>query len=800
MSTSVSRTSHSLSSRILERIQEGRCSSTKYASADMFVGPCIGRRVSTVHLESLSEDIYSPERYHSWEPLLAVRHTEEEEFLKGKLIIIGGGHRLCVSTLTVHTLVLPYKLVPFVGLGQNGRDLDVLEYGGLIMFNVEATEPRPQEYSFMQQVMLYGNLKLQWQDMEKLRVSKLKGRKRIPRCMSHRNLFEFYEQQSELCGSQSRWAIGFLSGNEIKQSTRRNYMSGADRLLDAGVVPYLCHLESTANACFSRASLNAVRNWSVGKVRDVVELWRVRKEADVKVHYAFLDKIGREVDGKGRGRKGPQKVSSQGQEDENLDRHGDEDSVQQGSPITASQSTQSHEECVTGDRLDAEEPSMACPVSAHLPVLQTSCEAVKSLPPNLSNTGTILDDKQRRDDISRHMHGIVDEIIRFVVKDSEKESVDGVLSRLIERRAVLMREKMVDVDLESSIAVAEKVKENIESCTIAKETAVSQTLDEIVNQVLHQDKKEIRLVGEGGILGTKITLCQSDLSPIEKFSLANDRSVTFTFSFLTRWSLKNGSSWMFLDSIVSSGWWATVVLGGTSELEKLETNMLRFGMSSVEKKKELWNSELCLMPICGKGHWSLVVIVVLGKVHRVLKEQSKEGVGTKKRCRKAKIYFVDSIGSSSPHATVADNIYHFLRATYPGDLRPTLTDLFRVSEKHCFMFAMQKGLDCGFYVTYHMCILSRIVKDLLYVSPAQIEVLIRGGHASYTFQQYESDLKEQLRLMVMKYDGMQSKVRTGCWVWGQSCNWGLQDMGTRVVPKVCEENGDEERNQGESTM
>lgn len=57
MSVSASHTLRSLSSRILERIEVGRCSATRYASSDMFIGPCIGRRVSNLHLESLSEDI-----------------------------------------------------------------------------------------------------------------------------------------------------------------------------------------------------------------------------------------------------------------------------------------------------------------------------------------------------------------------------------------------------------------------------------------------------------------------------------------------------------------------------------------------------------------------------------------------------------------------------------------------------------------------------------------------------------------------------------------------------------------------
>lgn len=187
-------------------------------------------------------------------------------------MVIGGGHRLLVSLLTMHTLIVPYKLVSFAGLGANGADLDIVEHGSLISFHLEITEPRPQQYSFMQQVLLYGNLKVHWRQRENARVSHLKGKKGIPRSISHRKLYEFYEQHLVMFGSQSRWAIEFLSGTDIKQSTRRRYMSGADHLLEAGVVPYLCRLENTAGAVFNRSSLNTVRNWTVDKIRNAVKL------------------------------------------------------------------------------------------------------------------------------------------------------------------------------------------------------------------------------------------------------------------------------------------------------------------------------------------------------------------------------------------------------------------------------------------------------------------------------------------------------------------------------------------------
>lgn len=200
---------------------------------------------------------------------------------QGRLVVIGGGHRLLASGRVLHALILPYKVVSFDGMGRDGDTLDLFEYRGLIAFHVEVTEPRPEKYGFMQQITLYGDLKERWQRMEKDRVSHLKGKKAIPQAMSHRKLYEFYEKTVDGAGPTSRWAIEFLT--DMKQSTRRHYMSGADRLLEAGVVPYLSYLERLGVAAFNKSSLNSVRNWSVTKIRKVIELWKVRRETGNRV-------------------------------------------------------------------------------------------------------------------------------------------------------------------------------------------------------------------------------------------------------------------------------------------------------------------------------------------------------------------------------------------------------------------------------------------------------------------------------------------------------------------------------------
>lgn len=697
----------------------------------------------------------------------------------GKLLVIGGGHRLCVSTLTIHTLILPYKLVSFAGLGTNGGDLNIFKYGGLISFNVEVTEPRPRQYSFMQQVLLYGNLKQQWQDMEKARVSKLKGRKRMPRYMSHKHLYEFYEQQSELCGSQSRWATDFLSVNTIKQSTRRNYMSGADRLLDAGVVPYLCNLENTANVSFNRASLNAVRNWTVDKVKDVVELWKVRTAAGLRVNYTFSDRIGREVDGKGRGRRGTQQSSLQAENEErNEEGTHEPDNAQEISidrpgsvhPVDVGE----QEAGATGGRL---------PIPPG-----DQCQAEMGVEPREDCTGLLelgadFNPENPSKDIGPDVvMNVISGILQDVGKATDIGDIDGVLSGLMQQKRTLKSEKIVDVDLETSITIARKVKESLDPEKTTKEHQVSSMLARMALQVQSEAEQEVLLVGNGGVLGTRITLCAADLKPMLAFSLANDRSVSFTLSFLTRWFGEIGKTFVFLDSIASAGWWDEVLFEQSTGLRQLTENLCRFGMPSLEKKQDLWNSDVCMMPICGGGHWSLVLIVGLRKVFSYLRESMNADRENVHSSVAARIYFVDSYGKCLAHVPVAGNIYHFLRATYPDVKGPTAARLRRCMGTSSFLFGLQKGLQCGFYVTYHMCLLARKMGDLAETSPAQLEVLIKEGHAVYTFEQYQDDVSKRLEAMLKKYSNTGREIQVGFWGWGSGWDWGLEpSVGTDSI-------------------
>lgn len=295
-----------VTAQVKQRIERARSSRTGYGSMDMFIGPFLGRETSTTRLKNLLDDIAEPQEFCSWEYVLVVEGRSDLD--KGKLVILGGGHRLLSASLVLHALVLPYKLVSFDGIIVSGVPFSIYDHEGPIAFHIEVSETRPETYGFMEQVRLYGRLKERWRKGEDERVSKLRGKKATPKSLSHRKLYEYYDRMMASTGPKCRWAIGFMKTKT--HATRRHYMSGADRILEGGVLPYLSHLESTGVATFNRASLNAVRKWSVEKIRKVVALWKVRHETGVKVQFLFSDRAGREIDGKGRGRKNAKATSN----------------------------------------------------------------------------------------------------------------------------------------------------------------------------------------------------------------------------------------------------------------------------------------------------------------------------------------------------------------------------------------------------------------------------------------------------------------------------------------------------------
>ncbi|PXF41955.1 hypothetical protein BWQ96_08309 [Gracilariopsis chorda] len=940
----------SISLQIKRRIEQGRGSFTRYAALDMFVGPFFGRQTSTLRLQNLSLDIGAPHRFHSWEHLFVVKGTTPST--KGRLVIIGGGHRLLSSGRVLHTLLLPYKLVSFDGIGPDGDALDIFGYRGLIAFHVEVTEPRPEKYCFMEQVALYGELKRRWQRMEKERTSQLRGKKAIPKAMSHRKLYELYESTADKAGPKSRWAIEFLT--DMKQSTRRHYMSGADRLLDAGVVPYLSYLERVGVATFNKASLNAVRNWPVSKIRKVTDLWKVRRESGIRIHYFFSDRIGREVDGKGRGRKTQNTPGRSSNSKPGVCTSGDKpashDSSSRGSspcapspnghtslpsshiptvlqlrsprdltpqcatvapanirpPLTASlnpqntsredtnlgtpvhrttsgHSTPQQEACPppssvsrvvkdldplhranslpsSQERVDNNEgaphsrgphpstrtesaPLRSCSspdgrmhmvaatnsseATGKLPRTRTLSEATSpdptaprdalpddanprpmlsqsigkhpiqtaatpkqemsivstqpyANPPRENPTLSVLTDKPSP---SGEQDGLAATPLPSPCDSLKVAEESGVLAttgtvqgllRDLERRKKNASSNVFDVDLDTEIFVAQRVLQTLEKNGGYSNMDLSLMMQEMTKHVQSVDQGEIRLVVKGGFLQRKMTLHEKDINAIQEFRLATDISVMFTLSFLTKWDAGSVGTCMLLDSILTSGWWESDFSNDTRRFLALVEAFTRQGRTSVSACEDVWRTDVCFMPICGSSHWSLVLVLNLKYLLEEL-ECVQEAVSLSVEPeRRVRVYFVDSIGNSSPHATTSLNLPYFLSTCYPGAVKPSVQAISKKISCHQLRLDLQKSLECGFYVAYHVSVLSRVLHGLVSRSPAEVRYLLKTEHASYTFEKYQEEVLIRLADLKGNYeDGGKQVLEMPVLLWGADKDVGL---------------------------
>ncbi|KAI0556784.1 Papain-like cysteine peptidase [Gracilaria domingensis] len=279
----IRRAKATLSSMIMERIQIARISKVYYAHTDLFIGPFIGRHSSQANFKRVCMEVGEPHRFRRHQPLLVV--TSDINFPEGFLIVVGGGHRILVAAHIMHIMILPYQVLDLSGLSEFGRDVSVLTHDAIISHHLEATEPRPEPFSLMEQVLSFARLEQYWIWREQQRLLESGKKPRRNPAMTQTKLMAAYDELKEDTAESSKYAIDFMS--PPNKSTRQGYISGAQRMLKAGVVPYLCELESAGLASFPRRTLNVVKHGPSGLDCD----------------YRFNDGTGSEVDGRSRGRK-----------------------------------------------------------------------------------------------------------------------------------------------------------------------------------------------------------------------------------------------------------------------------------------------------------------------------------------------------------------------------------------------------------------------------------------------------------------------------------------------------------------
>ncbi|PXF44278.1 hypothetical protein BWQ96_05982 [Gracilariopsis chorda] len=264
-----------LSSEIYRRIQAARSSTIRLAPADLFVGPLIGRSTSHTHFVALANQIFRGVDFHVSQALLVVKG--DSGLALGKLLVVGGSHRLLVSAHLNHMLLIPYRLINLSGMGTNNIIVHLKRYDGIIAHHVESSEPRPQVHTIMDQVLMYGKLKEFWTSQQINRRKLTRTTRARPPSMTHNKLLHLYKVLQTSAGINSCHAIQFLDFT-LKPNSISGYMSGADKLLQADVLPDLCYLEKQARTRFSRASLNTVRHWCLHRIQKNVTYWKSKSQ------------------------------------------------------------------------------------------------------------------------------------------------------------------------------------------------------------------------------------------------------------------------------------------------------------------------------------------------------------------------------------------------------------------------------------------------------------------------------------------------------------------------------------------
>lgn len=137
---------------IAKRVREARESTTFFFDPDVLCGPIAGRYVTlngVLKLITLIADVMGFDSSHY---LLVVEYEE-------LFAVAGGSHRLQVVVGSIPVRRVPVKVINLDGLLDNsGEPITVPAYAGIIVEQVQASEPHPQPYSVIQDVLLFKDV------------------------------------------------------------------------------------------------------------------------------------------------------------------------------------------------------------------------------------------------------------------------------------------------------------------------------------------------------------------------------------------------------------------------------------------------------------------------------------------------------------------------------------------------------------------------------------------------------------------------------------------------------------------
>ncbi|PXF45556.1 hypothetical protein BWQ96_04694 [Gracilariopsis chorda] len=760
-----------LSSEIYRRTQAAKSSTIRLAPADLFVGPLIGRSTSHTHLVALANQIVCGVDFHVSQALLVVKGYSG--LALGKLLVVGGSHRLLVSAHLNHMLLIPYRLINLSGMGTDNIIVQLKRYDGIIAHHVESSAPRPQMYTIMHQVLMYSKLKEFWTLQQINCRTQTRTTRARPHSMTQNKLLHLYKVLQTSACINSRHAIQFLDVT-LKPNSIRGYMSGADKLLHADVLLDLCYLDKHARTRFSCVSINTVRNWSLHRIQKTVKYWKSKSQCSGASNFVcrFSDDYdpfpsANEEDHDNNG-------SQRSKGDSPLAKHILEHPAakKRRTTITPSaitslrrqQKQQGKDE--TNDEVQLERQQQPLPT---IPTrnIATACNTKTPSPSPKAQRSTRSIQTPKRAKFAFLPPLGWDGYVNWDLQGN-MTLLHNLQRRLenehVAKTDVQAQQHTVPYSQEERIRIVNMVKNEFFQ---APTTLVcAQLHNNTTNKDLNSSGKPNHphkpvLAATRGFLQTTLSLSQQEVRSIHDCSMASDQTIMFTFSFLNSWTEPSSKKEMYiLDPQLVAAWWDTVLREGSSTLDRLSAKVRDFRNTSTKRKSnphdKIWTSKLSIVMLCGHNHWTLVAFanlpLLLERLERaphMLKRSHKQQL----KQYRATMLCVDSMSANhSPHALLSQKIVHYLTASYPGQNVVSFRLLSSLVTTHHLRRSIQQHLECGFFTTYHIEIISKQISTFLNGSEMDVQKHFNIWYTKFHFTHYVDCIRHRMEALMHTFE------------------------------------------------
>ncbi|KAI0560808.1 Papain-like cysteine peptidase [Gracilaria domingensis] len=261
------------------------------------------------------------------------------------------------------------------------------------------------------------------------------------------------------------------------------------------------------------------------------------------------------------------------------------------------------------------------------------------------------------------------------------------------------------------------------------------------------ESKPISLMVRGGPHNQALILYDKDFQPILNFQNGTDTSIHFTSAYLKNWPSRSMEDFFVPESLIISPWFKATLTESKEPLISLRKDTKSRASKTYLLHHRCWQSKLTFLPIVGADHWSLAVLVNFLNLLDSL-ENNSNGLRLEDT---ACVFSLDSMQTGSPHNGFSINLLQYLQAAYPGDDAPSMDVLKSAIHFHPLKKNLQTGMECGFYASYYISLLS---KDYSIFSTRDYQAIdhhMAVMRKKFTFQSYMSQFLRRLRTIRKKY-------------------------------------------------